>query len=168
MWAGADIDVDPAADAAVSYVMGFQGSTCFMVNRTDQETLPTDLGTSQAGGGEACPSVGSILRVSSTNGTGAEQEMVTAGGITTMADQATTSDTVIFRVITEKAQVVCDAMPLAYERAISAQQHQMVRFQRVRRRTVPPETSQVSSWRLRLRRTETNYLIGCHDNSRHP
>ena len=31
-----------------------------------------------------------------------------------------------------------DAMPLAYKRAVSAQQRPMVRFQRVRRRTVPP------------------------------
>ena len=50
-WAGADIDAAPAADAAVPYVMGFQGSTCFMVTRTDISTLPTNLDTSQVGGG---------------------------------------------------------------------------------------------------------------------
>ena len=138
-WDGADIDAVPAADAAVPYVMGFQGSTCFMVTRTNNDTLPTNLDTSQGGGGEeASPSAGSVLRVSHTNSTGTVQELVTSGGITAMANQATTSDTVTFRVITQKAQVVRDAMPLAYERAVSAQQRPMVRFQRVRRRTVPP------------------------------
>ena len=50
-WAGADIDAAPAAEAAVPYVMGFQGSTCFMVARTDIGILPTNLHTSQVGGG---------------------------------------------------------------------------------------------------------------------
>ena len=72
-----------------------------MVNRTDHETLPTDLDTSHVGGGEeASPSVVSVMSVSSTNGTGAEQELVTSGGIASMADQATTNDTVQFRAIT--------------------------------------------------------------------
>jgi hypothetical protein len=50
-WAGADIDAAPAAEAAVPYVMGFQGSTCFMVVRTDIGILPTNLHTPQVGGG---------------------------------------------------------------------------------------------------------------------
>jgi hypothetical protein len=50
-WAGADIDAAPAAEAAVPYVMGFQGSTCFMVAQTDIGILPTNLHTSQVGGG---------------------------------------------------------------------------------------------------------------------
>jgi hypothetical protein len=49
-----------------------------------------------------------------------------------------TSDAAMFLLITQRAQVLRDAMPLAYERAVSAQQRQSVRFQRVRRRDVPP------------------------------
>ena len=66
-WAGADIDAAPAADAAVPYVMGFQGRTCFMVTRTDIGTFPTNLDTSQAGGGEeASSSAGSVFRSSAS------------------------------------------------------------------------------------------------------
>ena len=44
-WAGAGLDAVPAAEAAVPCVMGFQGSTCFMVTRTDIGILPTNLDT---------------------------------------------------------------------------------------------------------------------------
>jgi hypothetical protein len=50
-WAGAYVDATPAVGATVTYVMGFQGSTCFMVTRTDISTLPTKVDTPQVGGG---------------------------------------------------------------------------------------------------------------------
>jgi len=49
-----------------------------------------------------------------------------------------TNDDAMFLLITQRAQILCDAMPLAYERVVSAQQRHAVRFQRVRRRDVPP------------------------------
>ena len=44
----------------------------------------------------------------------------------------------MFLLITHRAQILSDAMSLAYERAVSAQQRQAVRSRRVRRRDVPP------------------------------
>jgi hypothetical protein len=49
-----------------------------------------------------------------------------------------TSDAAMFLLITHRAQILSDAMSLAYERAVSAQQRHTVRFQRVRRRDAPP------------------------------
>ena len=45
---------------------------------------------------------------------------------------------VMYRLITERATALRDAMPLAYERAVAAQQRQAVRYQRVRQRDLPP------------------------------
>jgi hypothetical protein len=50
-WDGGDVDATPPVGAAVPYDMGFQGSTCFMVTRTDISTLLTNLDTPQVGGG---------------------------------------------------------------------------------------------------------------------
>ena len=48
------------------------------------------------------------------------------------------SDAAMFLMITQREQVLRDSTPLVYERAVSAQQRQTVRFQRVRRRDDPP------------------------------
>ena len=54
------------------------------------------------------------------------------------APSEVTSDAAVFLLITQRAQVLRDVMPLAYERVVTAQHRQSVRFQRVRRRDVPP------------------------------
>jgi hypothetical protein len=49
-----------------------------------------------------------------------------------------TNDVAMSLLITQRARILRNAMPLAYERTVSAQQRQVVRFQRVRRRDLPP------------------------------
>ena len=44
----------------------------------------------------------------------------------------------MFRLITERAELQRQTYPLAYERAVTAQQRQAVRFTRVRQRDLPP------------------------------
>jgi hypothetical protein len=48
-----------------------------------------------------------------------------------------TSEASMFKLVTQRAEILRDAMPLIYERAVSAQQRQAIRFQRVQRRDVP-------------------------------
>ena len=47
-------------------------------------------------------------------------------------------ENMMYKLITERAAVLRDAMPLAYERAVSEQRKQAIRFQRVRQRDLPP------------------------------
>jgi len=49
-----------------------------------------------------------------------------------------TIDDAMFLLITQRAHILRDDMPLAYERAVSAQQRHAIRFQRVGRRDIPP------------------------------
>ena len=44
----------------------------------------------------------------------------------------------MYKFITERAAVLREAMPLAFERAVQSQRHQALRFQRVRQRDLPP------------------------------
>jgi hypothetical protein len=60
-WAGVDVNATPAVGATVPYVMGFQGSTCFMATRTDINTRPTNLDTPEVGGGEQVQLVGQFF-----------------------------------------------------------------------------------------------------------
>ena len=47
-------------------------------------------------------------------------------------------ENVMFQLITERVAVLRQAMPVAFERALAAQQRQSTRFQRVRQRDLPP------------------------------
>ena len=93
-WAGAYVDATLAVGAAVPYVMEFQGSTCFMVTRTDINILPTNLDTPQVGRGEEASSAGgSVFRFLPINDKNAGRAAMTPFEIPASTDQ----EAVLFR-----------------------------------------------------------------------